>query len=1179
MTAKHESSSASARTLAAALARTAADQSRAADPTASAWVSANAGTGKTYVLVARVLRLLLAGAAPDHILCLTYTKAAAAEMSGRLFDRLALWATATPAALEQELAQLLGRPASVPELQRARTLFALTIETPGGLKVQTIHSFCERLLKRFPLESGVSPHFSVLDEESARALLREATDAVLAAAARGVDEAAGEALSRIVAYSQGEQFDALVSAMLAKRDQIEHMLRLEGSDNDPRAAIDRTLRRLLGVRPAVIREELSEALATMVPPEEALRLATILETGKETDIKAAAKLRQAAAANGESRIAALAQFFLTKEGLRRKNVVTAGVSGPRPDIEQRLTALADRFAALYSERHALEVVEATTALISVSDEILQRFAAAKADRGALDYDDLIIRTVRLLGQSADAQWVLYKLDNGLEHILVDEAQDTSPLQWQIIRSLAAEFYSGSSDTLRTIFAVGDEKQSIYGFQGAVPEKFAEVGGQMAAAARAAGAKHHAVPLDLSFRTVTPVLEAVDRVFADPDVTPGLAAERGTIRHIAHRAGHAGLVEIWPTAAPLQPAPASAWEPLEDRSAAASMLNLAERIARQIRRWLESGERLESEDRPITPGDILILVRKRRPFAPAMIKALKAQGLPVAGADRIRVTEQIAVEDLIALGDFLLLPEDDLALATVLKSPLFGLSDDELFAIGHGRRGSLWQALLAKAESEAPLAGHAETLKRWRSRADFLPPFEFYATLLDRDGVRQRLIERLGPESGDAIDQLLNLAMQFDAQFPPSLQGFLDWLRQGSPEIRRDMDQGRDEIRVMTVHGAKGLEAPIVFLPDTCTGPHASQRQSIMSLADPDLPPNSAEPIGWAVKTAGPVAAIIEARESAKRREREEFNRLLYVAMTRARDRLYVAGFEGKRAKPADCWYSLISRALEGVLEQAETEDGSVWRLASRQTVPPSPVRRAAGEAETATALPDWARRPAPREPARAIPLAPSQLAPLETEEGTGVAAPAEPVIDPPAVLTAGRRFLRGTLTHALLQHLPSLARQERPRAGARYLEIVAPELPQLVRESILAETLAVLEHPEFAPLFGEGSQAEVPITAEIVAPDARGFTVRVTGQIDRLLVTDDAVSIVDFKTNRPPPEEQANVPESYLLQLAAYRAVLQRIYPGRRVAAYLLWTDGARLMPLSDAALDAAERSLFMTKP
>jgi ATP-dependent helicase/nuclease subunit A len=189
------------------------------------------------------------------------------------------------------------------------------------------------------------------------------------------------------------------------------------------------------------------------------------------------------------------------------------------------------------------------------------------------------------------------------------------------------------------------------------------------------------------------------------------------------------------------------------------------------------------------------------------------------------------------------------------------------------------------------------------------------------------------------------------------------------------------------------------------------------------------------------------------------------------------------------------------------------------------------------------------------------------------------VIDPPAVLTAGRRFLRGTLTHALLQHLPSLARQERPRAGARYLEIVAPELPQLVRESILAETLAVLEHPEFAPLFGEGSQAEVPITAEIVAPDARGFTVRVTGQIDRLLVTDDAVSIVDFKTNRPPPEEQANVPESYLLQLAAYRAVLQRIYPGRRVAAYLLWTDGARLMPLSDAALDAAERSLFMTKP
>ena len=438
---------------------------------------------------------------------------------------------------------------------------------------------------------------------------------------------------------------------------------------------------------------------------------------------------------------------------------------------------------------------------------------------------------------------------------------------------------------------------------------------------------------MSFRTVAPVLASVDRVFIDAERTPGLTASGTFSPHAAIRAGQAGLVEIWPTETADPVDHADAWDPLADASEHSPANRLAERIADTIKIWLDTGERLVSEDRPIRPSDIIILVRKRNPFAVPMVAALKRRNIRVAGADRMLLIDQIAAQDLMALGDFLTLPEDDLALATVLKGPIFNFDDDDLLAIAAKReKKTLWAALLGNAGGNAKFKDAAETLKRWRAKADFTPPFEFFASVLERDGARDKMLHRLGPEAAEVIDEFLDFALRYDENAPPSLTGFLAQLRETAPEIKRDMDHGRDEVRVMTVHGAKGLEAPIVFLPDTCTTSSGNRvSKALVRLGHLPRPADLAEPIVWAIKGTSGIAAVKAAREIKERREAEERNRLLYVAMTRARDRLYIAGFENKSGRSKGCWYDAIFDALTPGREQVDLGDGRVgWRIEAPQ---------------------------------------------------------------------------------------------------------------------------------------------------------------------------------------------------------------------------------------------------------
>jgi ATP-dependent helicase/nuclease subunit A len=1178
--------------LARARAETRANQGAAADPGISAWVSANAGTGKTHVLTMRVLRLLLAGTEPERILALTYTKAAAAEMATRVFGRLAEWVTANDAELGGKLADLLDRRPSAAEMRRARQLFAVAIETPGGLKVQTIHAFCERLLQRFPLEAGVPPGFEILDDHERAALLQEAADATLAEAAAAAPEAPlARALAAAVGFAAEASFDALLGDALREQAWLDAAVRLDLDGDERLAEAERIYRLALDLPPDASLEATERALAHLLPDAELACLRDVLAGGQRSDAKACERVAAAMAANGTAdRIRELWGLFLTSGGEPRKALMTKGLVTGHRDVARRLQEAQERFVALYDVRCRLQLLDATLALVRLGSCVMQRYAEAKARQAKLDFDDLIGRAASLLRSSDAVEWVLYKLDGGLDHILVDEAQDTSPLQWQVVRALAEELFSGrgAREEPRTLFAVGDEKQSIYSFQGAAPRMFAAMGEDLGQRAQRAGLAWRRLPLTLSFRTVEPLLAAVDAVFADPQRTPGVGAVQAPLRHVAARAGHAGLVEIWPTEKHEPAEPAEPWSPLAESGASPSVARLTSRIATTITGWLEGREMLASEKRPVRPGDILVLVRKRLPFAPALVSALKARGVPVAGADRLVLTEQIAVQDLMALGDVLTLPDDDLALAAVLKSPLLGIEDDDLMTIAHGRAGSLWQALMAQRGTGAParMSEAAERLQRWQRWAESLPPFELYSAVLDREGGRARMLARLGSEAADAIDELLNLALAHDAGAPPSLQGFLCWLRQGQREIKRDMEPGRNEVRVMTVHGAKGLEAPIVFLPDTCSTKSARQPNALLTLEDAARPSGVAAPFLWPVKGSGKVAVVKEARQRVALAETEERNRLLYVALTRARDRLYVAGFEGVRPPPPDCWYHLIKDGLAGRLAEETTADGrTVWRLRSDQTAPPVAGKAPTPAAAGAARLPAWATTPAPREPVLRMPLVPSRLAPLERDEAHAERARAarrshaEPAMLPPAALAEDARFLRGTLTHALLEHLPGVPQRRWADAARVFLAARAAQLPERVRLDIAEETLAVLQDPALAPLFGPESRAEVAIAADIPYPGGAGPALRLTGKIDRLVQRGGEVLILDYKTNRPPPAEPEAVADAYLFQLAAYRLGVSHIFPGSRVEAALLWTDGPRFMPLPGGLLDGYEAQLWQQAP
>ncbi|TVQ82374.1 MAG: double-strand break repair helicase AddA [Micavibrio sp.] len=1169
-------------------------QRAASDPLATVWVGASAGTGKTKVLTDRVLRLMLprpgggSATAPEKILCITFTKAAAAEMALRIHGVLSKWAVMPDDELTNELAQLTGYAPDETTLRTARRLFARVVDTAGGMKIMTIHSFCQSVLSRFPVEAELSPHFEVMDERTAQDHLAECQSGMIRAIRRSENSAPSAAFTRLTRLLNAEQMEALLAELTGNRSRLGYLLAHEGGYRK----LTEKIYKALGCRQDETKDSiLAEFIRSQQKYLPDLRTACdALSRGTATDQKFAATMHAWLSSGDADKT--LQDFhtykyvFLIKTHAIRAKLSTKQAEKHLPGITDIMRQEAERVLHTLNRLKSLHLAEMTSDVIMIGAHILDSYKERKDQFALLDYDDLIYRTRDLLCEKSSAAWVLFKLDGGIDHILIDEAQDTNPEQWQVIKTLSEEFFAGEGRdgderSPRSLFVVGDEKQSIYSFQHADPDEFARMRSYFEQRVQEAGRRWAPVDLLVSFRSTPEVLHFVDSLFALPDIRSGVVSDiRTEIRHAPYRSRQPGLVEIWPLITGTESDPEEddgeeGWHlPLSIRETEDSGMRLAEKIADTIDIWLKNGETLPARGKKIRAGDIMILVRTRNVFVDQCVRALKARDIPVAGVDRMVLNEQIAVMDLIAAAHFSLMPEDDLTLATFLKTPLIGLDEDDLFALCNGRNASLFQAVM-NSEKHAPVQ---EYLRHCIRRAATLPPYGFFAELLNTPcpaseiSGRHAILSRLGHDAIDPLEELLNACFQYAGQRIISLQDFLDWFARGETEVKRrqEQDGSTDRVRIMTVHGAKGLQAPIVFLPDTVSHPSNNRGKRNRILWHKSLPI-------WSPRQDLEDSHYAARSAELSRKEEEEYRRLLYVALTRAEDRLYICGYRKsiKRNPPKDCWYNILYNAMRPLARETdffiqdaavqETEDGlpaAALRLenpdAAALAVKDAPEEEQKAEKPKPDGLPAWCRTYPEPDPVPSRPLAPSRI----LEDEPAARSPLDGKEDK-------SRFQRGLIIHKLLEILPALPQSGDLRANTlrNYLARPGQMLPDAEQDEIYKEVLAVLNHDEFAPIFGPDSGAEIPFHGCVTRKDG-GSIITVSGLIDRLSVTESAVLAVDYKTNRPPPRSENDIPAVYLRQMAMYYAVLQKIYPEKAVRCALLWTDGPFLMPIAPERLE-----------
>lgn len=1113
-------------------------QRQASDPACSAWVMASAGSGKTKVLADRVLRLLLAGTAPNRILCLTFTRAAAAEMRNRINNRLERWAIVPNATLADDLTALDNTPPSETAIARARSLFAAVLDTPGGMRIETLHGFCQSLLQRFPLEAGLSPHLQVMDERDAAALLTVIRKDVLN------DPHLAPALAVLLNLQSEQGFNSLLDRVIQHRGRFERLL--------ARPDYAETLCRLLGVEPDTNAESLTQALCDDANFDgAALRQALpILMSGGKRAQNHAQGMEPWLAATAQERLDMVDDYIAAMLNSKGEPYSMKWLLGKEMAETPVATVLADESDRLWLYRqrcNTLVLRDATLSLLNVAQCFLDRWRDGKQRRGCLDYDDLILHARALLESDNGAAWVLYKLDGGLDHILLDEAQDTNPDQWAVVKALTDEFFAGQGrneerdpPVCRTVFAVGDIKQSIYSFQRADPQEFARMYGHYRTRITESHGGLRPVPLRISFRSVAAVLSAVDHVFADGRPARQGLMEDQSITHTPSRIGQGGQVDVWPLLSGQ-----------EDDTADSLRLKLAVQVAERITAMIGK-EKLPSQDRLIAAGDILVLVRSRNNFVHDLVRELKDRGVAVAGVDRMVLSQQLVVKDLLALAQVLLLPEDSLTLATVLKGPLFRFDEDQLLTLSVRPSGtSLWHSLREKQAQDTVFAAAVETLTDLLNRVDTMAPFDLFSYVLNTLGGRRKFLAQLGVQALDPLDEFISQTLNFETVATPSLQNFLQIMLGDERELKREQEQTGGAVRVMTVHGAKGLQAPVVFLPDTTSPPQ--ETETLLWFGTDE----AYKQLVWLPRSDLKDDTCRQAKEALKEAALRESYRLLYVAMTRAEDHLVVCGYQKKNLNPAT-WYAVIREALQQHPFITVTADDTLI-LTNDQTAAVAHTTAAVTETPPPP-LPAWALTLPPLEETPPRPLTPSRLVADEDEPAVRSPLDRDDGPDP---------FLRGQIIHTLLQILPDLPEPERLRVARQHLARLAPQWSVERQQAVVDEVTAVLHHPDFAPLFGPGSQAEVPLAGRI------GTHHVLAGQVDRLMVTDQAVLVVDYKTNRRPPAVIEDVPEAYLRQMAAYRVALSRIYPEREVRCALLWTDGPTLMPLPPSLLERMTTALF----
>lgn len=1106
-------------------------QMAASDPCRSVWVEASAGTGKTKVLSDRVLRLLLAKVNPTKILCLTYTKAAAVEMNERIARRLSTWAVEKDELLEEELAKILGPEFNAANrkemLSYARTLFAILLDTPGGMKIQTIHSFCEDILKRFPIEAGISPYFDVLDDRNAREILQNIQSDLLSMPSESLSDYLKHSLLFFTDNISEYRFPQIMNMITENRNKIDSLFKLYNYDI---TSIITVLEKNLGISSSLSENDLKQDFLDSIDLSKLKQITIALAQGSTEDQKRATIFTNVLQSNLAATVYDLYKSaFLTDKGTVRSRLATQKAAANCSFILDFMQQEAERLLITQNKLAALSVLHSTAAVLYIAQDIINRYNSYKKLYSVLDYEDLIIITHTLLENQSVADWVLFKLDGGIDHILIDEAQDTSPAQWAIIRALTQEFFSGvgahDEEVLRTVFVVGDRKQSIYSFQGADPREFDKMYHYFQKRIQ----KFSKVHLDVSFRSTAAIMDCINILFDVPEVKKGVIPVDEHINHRPFRIGEGGCVEIFPLLKN---------ERLKDNKdtdynwvlpvvceKSSSLSNtLARQIAQNIKNMVESGEILVSRNRPVRYGDFMFLVQRRNVFVEEFVRACKDLGVNVSGVDKLKLLEQIAVQDLISLGRFLLQPMDDLSLAETLKSPIFGLDDDDLFKLCYKRSGSLFSSLLNNNSYQST----AQQLKTLLNMSGYARPFELFNYIMVKMHARFHFVARMGKEVEDVLDEFLNLTLNFEQNHTPSLQSFITWIVQDEVIIKKEMEQNDDDtVKIMTVHGSKGLQAPIVILADTTHVKNTSLGCQFLWTDDMLYFPLSA---------ANYDETCRQVKKHQIDADADEYRRLLYVALTRAEDRLYIAGYSSFEAKD-ESWYKLIENNLTSNVTLVENDKRIVYKIEQEIPCPEEKYK-----ASISSSIKDYSYllSPAMAEDPLSKPYAPSH----GEDEDDFVCSPLEEKHD---------FYKRGTVIHQLLQYITSIEAEKIPLAAQSFLKQHLADFSVDEHNKIIQEITSL--YNSFPYIFTPASMAEVPIIGEL---DGK----IISAKIDRLVINDDSVIIVDYKTNRPAASSPEEVPPLYIKQLATYKRLLEKIYPHKNIETYILWTNTCNMMKL-----------------
>ena len=1101
-------------------------QLSASNPKTSVWVEASAGTGKTKVLSDRVLRLLLEGVDPCKILCLTYTKAAAVEMNERIAKRLSLWAVDNDDNLLQDLSKLLGNSLTddlqKKIMQKARTLFAQILDAPGGMKIQTIHSFCQDILKRFPLEAGISPYFDVLDDRNSKEILQNIKSDLLKNFDISEDKSLKNSISYLVENISEFKFPEIMNMITENRNKIDILLKKYGSIEE----IITTLEEQLNIKSTILITDLINDFFDNIDVDVLKKIIEALNLGSKEDKKNATILSSISAKNYPSILYDdYKKVFLTQNGEIRKKLATKEAIKYNPNIIEQATNEALRI--IETEKHIknLNILKSTISVLYVSKNIIDAYNEHKEIYCMLDYEDLIIKTLRLLENSATADWVLFKLDGGIEHILIDEAQDTSPNQWAIIKAITQEFFAGiganDSHLQRTVFVVGDRKQSIYSFQGADPNEFDKMYNYFENKAFNFSKIH----LDVSFRSTKAIMDCVNTLFNVDEVKKGVVPIGESVIHRPFRLGDGGSLEILPLIHKNDTEKEEYnWHIPISRIQKTSPSNiLAKQIAQNIKTMVDNKELLLSKNRPLRYGDFMFLVQQRNSFVEEFVRACKEIGVNVAGVDKLKLLEQIAVQDLISLGKFILQPHDDLSLAEVLKSPIFGLDDDDLFDLCYKRKSSLFYMLLKNDKYKKI----SEELQLLLNMTGFVRPFELFNFILVKLEGRKKFISRMGYEVEDVLDEFLNLTLNFEQSHTPSLENFIQWIVQDEVIVQKQMEQGNnDTVKIMTVHGSKGLQAPIVILADTTKVKNKSQKSEFLWQNDIFYFPLSSADYNEKCK---------EIKNQNIENDLDEYRRLLYVALTRAEDRLYIAGYTKEKDVKDESWYSLLKNNLKSNIQLNKTDERIVYNIDQENTFKKNIIVAPSNKKEPT----DYSMlfTPVPNESPLSKPYTPSK--PNDDEI---VSSPLE---------DSGKFYRRGTAIHKLLQYITKINVINRKEASVLFLQKELPDI-SLNEISFISNEVITLCN-KYKEIFSGNSVAEVPIMGEI---DGK----IISSKIDRLVITDDKVIIVDYKTNRPAALKIEDVPDMYINQLNTYKKLLQQIYKDKEIETYLLWTNTCNMM-------------------